>query len=663
MGGAELAVSESQERMAAIVAESDAQTLIKYAESENIEATVVARITERKRLVMTWRGEKIVDIDRAFLDTNGAARRASVVVSPASRTNPSGNELNFCSQRGLAERFDHSIGAGSVFEPFGGKYALTETQVMASLLPAPGTNTASAMAPGFDPHITEADPFGGSVYAVVSSAAKLVAAGVPLDTIHLSLQEYFPNLRDDPSRWGVPFAAMLGAFSAQMGLKIAAIGGKDSMSGSFGGLDVPPTLISFAVGIGDASVLISPEFKSAGHPVYLLETPLDSDGLPDYQALLAAWERYAALLRSGKILSAWSCEADGVYGGILKMALGNMLGFSGDTNGGMWGSIVFEASEKIDGYRLLGHTQEKPELNSVPLCDLRAAWESPLESVFPVKTAQDEAPLIKDERRPAPRIGVSVARPKAVLPVFPGTNCEYDTAAAIERAGGIAETVLIRNLTLEMLQASITELERAIKTAQMMIFPGGFSGGDEPDGSGKFIVSLFKNPRLTEAVHDLLQNRDGLILGICNGFQALIKLGLVPYGKIIPMTANCPTLTRNTIGRHIAKYVTTRVASVNSPWLSRCRAGELYTQPISHGEGRFVATEEVLNTLKTNGQIVFQYTDNPNGSVWAIEGICSPCGRVLGKMTHAERVGKYVAKNVPGNKYLPLFEGGVEYFR
>ncbi|MCL2013595.1 MAG: phosphoribosylformylglycinamidine synthase [Oscillospiraceae bacterium] len=702
LDGTELAVSESQERMAAVVSENDLPALIRYAEMENIEATAVARVTEKQRLVMVWRGKKIVDIEREFLNTNGAERNAAVTVPMLSKKKtPSAamtlkekifrlcNDLNFCSQKGLVERFDSSIGTASVFMPFGGKYALTELQVMAAMIPALKTRTASVMAYGFDPYFTEKDPFGGSAWAVLSSAAKLVASGINPDTIHLSLQEYFPRTNDDPVRWGKPFAAMLGAFSAQMGLNLAAIGGKDSMSGSYGDLDVPPTLISFAVGVCDAKELISPEFKGTENPVYLLETPMDSDGLPDYAALRNLWETYVKLCRERKVLSAWSCESSGVYGGIIKMAMGNMIGFSSIRNDStivndeffdrQWGSILFESSDKLNGFRLIGYTQKTPvlELNEtvLPLKDIRSAWESPLEKVFPVKTEQSgDIPIISDTKQAVPRKGSSFAKPKAIIPVFPGTNCEYDTAAAIERAGGICEVVLIRNLTPDQLQSSVNALEKAITSAQMIVFPGGFSGGDEPDGSGKFIVSLLRNPRLTESVRELIENRDGLILGICNGFQALIKLGLLPYGQIRNMTPDCPTLTFNRIGRHQSLYVSTRVASAASPWLSKCTVGEVTVQPVSHGEGRFTASPQMLKALKANNQISFQYADhngnpsmdiscNPNGSVWAIEGICSPDGRVLGKMAHTERYNEYTARNIPGNKVLPLFEGGIDYFK
>ncbi|MCL2198846.1 MAG: phosphoribosylformylglycinamidine synthase [Defluviitaleaceae bacterium] len=667
--GTELAVSESQERMAIVVEEKDVEALLTHAKSENIEASIIARITKNKRLIMTWRGQKIVDLAREFLDTNGAERCAKIHVPPHTPyTKPTFrlDDLNFCSQKGLVQRFDSTIGNSAVFVPLGGKWEMTETQAMASLLPAKGTSTASVMAYGFDADFTETDPFGGSAYAVTTSVAKLIACGVALDTVHLSLQEYFPRLYDDPTRWGKPFAAMLGAFSAQMGLKIAAIGGKDSMSGSFGDLDVPSTLISFAVGVADASVLISPDFKSADNPVYLLETPLTAEDLPDYNALRGLWQNYTKLIAAGKILSAWACETGGIHGGIIKMSLGNKIGFKSECDfpENQWGSIIFEASEKIENFPLLGYTQSTPTVNSTPIEKLIEDWQKPLENIFPVKVKQTDAPVISSDKKPTAHTGKSFARPKAIIPVFPGTNCEYDTAAAIERAGGTSEIILVRNLTPQALEESILAMEKAIANAQMIIFPGGFSGGDEPDGSGKFIVSLFRNPRLTNAVHELINKNDGLILGICNGFQALIKLGLVPYGQIkSAMTPDCPTLTFNSIGRHQSRYVSARVASVASPWLSECKVGEVYTQPISHGEGRFFATDTTLDELKANGQIAFQYVDeNPNGSVWAIEGITSPCGRVLGKMAHTERYGEFTAKNIPGNKFLPLFEGGIRYF-
>ncbi|MCL1848425.1 MAG: phosphoribosylformylglycinamidine synthase subunit PurQ, partial [Clostridiales bacterium] len=717
LDGTEIALSESQERMAVVVAESDLPAFLKHAESENAPATVIAKVTEEKRLVMRWRGKTIVDIARDFLDINGADRYAAVRIPGNAEGGAAGaagfagadgadakeaagsgtleerlsalaGDLGFCSQKGIAERFDSTVGAASVFVPYGGKYGLTETQVMAALLPKEGVSTASVMSFGFDPYHTEADPFGGSVFAVVSSVAKLIASGVPLDTVHLSLQEFFPSLGDDPHRWGLPFSAMLGAFSAQMGLGIAAIGGKDSMSGSFGELDVPPTLISFAIGVQDAGQLISPEFKEAGHPVYLLETPMGSDGLPDYAALQKAWSEYAGICRSGKVLSAWACEESGVYGGLIKMALGNMIGFTGDAEEAYfsrkWGSILFEAGEALDGFPLVGYTQAAPAFSlgdiQISLDGVRMAWESTLEGIFPTRIDQaGEAPLITDQRKPARRSASPIARPKAVLPIFPSTFSEYDTAAAITRAGGTYEYALIRNLTPEALEASVIHLAKAIADAQMVVFPGGFSGGDDPDGAGRYIAALFRHPRLSEAVHDLLQRRDGLILGIGNGFQALLKLGLLPSGAISPAEAvsaagaGSPGLATNQIGRHQGKYVSTRVASVLSPWLSQCRPGEVYLQPVSYGEGRFVATDAALEALRANGQIAFQYVDhtgapsmdvafNPGGSVWAVEGVSSPDGRVLGKMAHPERDGRYVAQNIPGVIPIPLFAGGVHYF-
>jgi len=696
LDGTELAISESQERMAVVVDKSDVKTLFAYAGNENIEAVEAARITDNNRLQMIWRGRMTVDISRDFLDSFGAKRETEVYVPPVPPAGKKQNnaqlydklirlagDLNFCSQKGLVERFDSSIGAASVFMPHGGKYALTQAQVMAAVLPAPGAKTASVMAYGFDPALTQADPFGGSEHAVITSVAKLVAAGVALDTIHLSLQEYFPRVNDSAARWGLPFAALLGAFQAQMGLEIAAIGGKDSMSGSFGAFDVPPTLISFAVGISDASRLISPEFKKAGSPLYLLDKPRGGNET-DYRALLDNWKRYLSLCAEGMVLSAWAVETGGIYGGVMKMAFGNKIGFCGaedelyddDIRSG---AIIFEAAREIKGCRLLGRTQDVPEFTigktTIPLTELIDAWEKPLEEIFPTRTPMvEKTETITDSRQPVVRKGMSIAKPLAVIPVFPGTNCEYDTEAAIARAGGASKTVLVRNLTPDMLEDSIKELEKAILQAQMIIFPGGFSGADEPDGAAKFIVSLFKNPRLRDAVCNLTENRDGLILGICNGFQALLKLGLLTADSISPTTDRSPTLTFNRIGRHQARYVITRVSSVFSPWMSRCKPGETYLQPVSHGEGRFIAPPEVLNELKANGQIVFQYADyngtpsmdighNPNGSALAIEGIVSPNGRILGKMAHTERYSKYAAQNIPGNKFLPLFEGAADYFR
>jgi phosphoribosylformylglycinamidine synthase len=649
LDGTELAISESQERMAVVIGAGDLAELLEHCAAENIEAVAAAVITEEPRLVMKWRGQKIVDIARSFLDTNGAKRYTDVRVSEPPPVCSSWKDyepdkgsaffLNASepvSQKGLVQRFDSSIGAGSVFMPFGGKYEDVECSVMAALIPTL-PNRASLMAYGFDPYRTKNDPFGGSEHAVITSVGRLVAAGADLDTIHLSLQEYFPRVNDCPERWGKVFAAMLGAFSAQMGLKIAAIGGKDSMSGSFGDLDVPPTLISFACGVGDPALLVSNDIKGMGNPVYALINPAD------YAQLRAVWKKYGELIKAGKVLSADYVPHNG--------------------------TICFEASEELpdsESYEFLEYTTEK--MLAEVKCDK-------LESVFPTKVKQDgTAPTITDERRPVIVAKAKFAQPVAVIPVFPGTNCEYDTQMALERAGGVGRQVLVRNLTPAMLSESILELEKAVKGSQMLIFPGGFSGGDEPDGSAKFIVSLFRNERLTAAVHELLYERDGLILGICNGFQALVKLGLLPTGRVSPITRESATLTYNLIGRHQARYVTTRVASVNSPWLSECKAGEVYLQPVSHGEGRFTAPPTVLERLKADGQIAFQYADfdgvpsmdiahNPNGSDWAIEGITSADGRILGKMAHSERWREHVAKNIPGEKFLPVFEGGVKYYK
>ncbi|MCL2294302.1 MAG: phosphoribosylformylglycinamidine synthase [Spirochaetes bacterium] len=698
MDGTELAIAESQERMAVVIASVDEQKMLALTEAEGLEATAIARVTDNRRLVMYWRGDKIVDIARDFLDTNGAVRHASISVppTPAPYTDiPKGTalpeklltlagDLNFCSQKGMVKLFDSTAGAGTVFMQYGGETASTETQVMAALIPAPGARTASLMAYGFDPFASSADPFMGAVSAVVTSVAKLAAAGADISTVHLSLQEFFPSIKNDPARWGLPFSALLGAFSAELGLGIAAIGGKDSMSGSFEKLDVPPTLISFAVALGEASKLISPEFKKARHPVYLLEAPRMPDGTPDYPALLEKWKLYSELVRNGKVVSGWACEKGGVYGGIMKMSLGNMIGFSGEDDEGLFntpcGSILFEATQPLDGFRLLGYTQSAQELvfgkSVIPISALRTAWENSLEGVFPTKFLQSgAAPLVAAyTKRAAPRSGSAFARPQAVLPVFPGTNGDWDAAAAIQRAGGAAERILIRNLMPDMLRYSAEELEKAIRGAQIIVFPGGYSGDDQPDGSGRYIVSFFQNERLVDAVRDLLENRDGLVLGIGSGFQALVKLGLLPYGQFRPMKADSPTIVCNSIGRHQSRYVTTRVTSTLSPWLSECKTGELYVLPVSHGEGRLVASEEMLCEMEINGQIAFQYVRsngfpsmdiavNPNGSVLAIEGICSPDGRILGKMAHAERYGEYAAKNVLGNKYLPLFEGGIRYFK
>ncbi len=693
LDGTELAISESQERMAVVVSREDAPRFMECAARENLEATCVAEVTEEPRLVMTWRGRTLVDISRAFLNTNGASRTAQASVpvrgipKPLSVGGKAGerfrallSDLNVCSQRGLGERFDGSIGASAVLAPYGGRTGKSPAPLMVSRLPFPDADctTMSAMAYGGDPAILEQNPFLGASYAVVSSVSKLIAAGFDFRRAYLTLQEYFPRLGTEPSRWGLPLSALLGAFEAQKGLGIAAIGGKDSMSGSYRDLDVPPTLVSFAVASGDDDCIL-PDFKGAGHAVYLIEAPQNADGTPDYAGTLAAWD--ILLANRAHILSARAVETGGTAEAVFKLCVGNRIGFEAaeDLFAGVTpGSIVVECGAELPGARLIGHTAENPAITlegeTLSLDELTAVWEAPLEPVFPTRAAgSGEIPTVTCTERSTAHPAVLCNRPRAVIPVFPGTNCEYDTARAVERAGGEAEVVVVRNLNSAMLADSIRETRKALEQAQMLIFPGGFSGGDEPDGSGKFIAAYFRNPELLEAVHALL-DRDGLILGICNGFQALIKLGLVPYGRIRPMDASCPTLTYNNIGRHEARYVTTRVASVKSPWLSLCEPGELYSVPISHGEGRFVADEATLAALQAGGQIAFQYADpegrvsmdiayNPNGSEWAIEGITSPDGRILGKMAHTERAGAGIGMNISGLRYQPIFEGGVRYFR
>ncbi len=725
LDGTELAISESQERMAVVVRAQDAQRFIDAATDENLEAYQVAVVTEQPRMVMTWNGVKIADLSRAFLSSNGAVKHTSVEVpqlAPAVEpmdydadpvqlfqrlaTNP-----NIASQRGLVERFDGSIGSGSVLMPFGGREQQSPAQVMAALLPVgPGheTDTCSVMAHGFDPYRSERNPFVGAAESVVESVAKLAAAGCDPDLAYLSLQEYFEKLRDEPKRWGKPFAALLGALSAQLELNTAAIGGKDSMSGSFLDMDVPPTVVSFAIAPAKAGDIISVEFKKTGDPVYLFSAPKG-----DYAATRAMWKQYHALCKSGKVRAAWAVTTGGVAEGLMKMCFGNRIGFVGEDAlkgellfAPMCGSIVAELTEPVDFGQKIGRTAFPPILEAggayLPLADLVSVWESTLEDVYPTRLKSEEpkeqdnsdlddpsasihcevgldgqndiVDAISYEKRSILVPSTKIARPRAVIPVFPGTNCEYDTANCCLRAGIEPQILVVRNLTNDLLTESAKALEQAISNAQMIILPGGFSGGDEPEGSGKFIAAFFRNPRIRDAVHDLLKNRDGLMLGICNGFQALVKLGLVPYGEIRDMDDTCPTLTFNLIGRHQSRYVTTRVASVNSPWMIKSEVNDEYTVPISHGEGRFVAPPEILKRMLENGQVATQYVDNygnpsmdisanPNGSMQAIEGIFSPDGRVFGKMGHNERCGAWVGRNIPGDKHMPVFESGAAYFK
>ena len=700
LDGTELAISESQERMAVAVAAEDAEKFIALANEENLEATVVATVTEEKRMRENWNGVAIVDLSREFLNSNGAERHADVHVLPGTVWQPQWagstfaeklenlvGDLNVCSQKGLGERFDSTIGASTVLMPYGGKYQLTPTMAMAAKLPVDGeTTTCSGMAWGFNPYLTEADPYRGAYMAVVESVTKLVCAGFRHKDMYLTFQEYFEHLNTAPERWGKPLAALLGALDAQMGLGIASIGGKDSMSGSFEQLDVPPTLVSFATAIGKASRVVSTEFKKPESTVVLVRPIIDPEtGCPNFFSLKANYKIVENMIEEGMVASACSVGYGGIAEALFKMGLGNRIGFKMRADmtthqmfEPMYGSIILEMVSDSPAGMLLGETTKEYTFEScgekLDMAELQEIWESKLEPVYPYRKAGPAVEKINGSLTApaAPKIGV--AKPKVIIPVFPGTNCEYDTAKAFARAGADPEILVIRNLTPADVTASCEALVKAIDNSQIVMLPGGFSGGDEPDGSAKFIASFFRSPAVTEAVRRLLQQRDGLMLGICNGFQALIKLGLVPYGDIRPITAYDPTLTFNTIGRHQSMLVRTRIASTGSPWLSKCAVGDEHTVAISHGEGRFVAPQEVLDTLIKNGQVATQYVDltgtptmdqrcNPNGSVLAIEGITSPDGRVFGKMGHSERSGEYLYKNVTGDKYQPIFEGGVDYFK
>ena len=714
LDGTELAISESQERMAVDVAAEDVDEFLAYAREENLEATVIATVTEDPRMVMTWNGDKIVNLSRKFLASNGASKHQTVHVEAqqsyetpwgegtlAERMNKLVTDINVASNKGLSERFDSTIGAGTVLMPFGGKRQLTPNMAMVAKLPVFGeTTTASAMAWGFNPYIMSKNQFTGAYLSVVESLAKLVAAGFEHEKAYLSFQEYFEKLRDEPERWGKPTAAVLGALMAQVDLGAGAIGGKDSMSGSFENLDVPPTLISFAVAVGSMKRATSPEFKGAGHRIVRIAPRYLADGLtPDKNALLEAFSLVEELTDpSHHIALAVSTPGYGATAeALFKMTLGNRIGLTlnesiaaDDLFKPAYGSFIIELAdnEKIPAASNLVEVGEigtttaeyvfKAAGETLDLANVQEAWESGIESVFPYRSKSDEAgksveTITFDAPKKTVYTGAGVAKPHVVIPVFPGNNCEYDSAAAFERASADVTTLIVNNLTPAAVAESTQALVDEINKSQIVMIPGGFSGGDEPDGSAKFITAFFRAPAVTEAVRDLLKNRDGLMLGICNGFQALVKLGLVPYGDIVPMTAECPTLTFNTIGRHQSRLVRTRVASNLSPWLSRTAVGDVHTVAISHGEGRFVAAEPVLDLLKANGQIATQYVDeagvpgmdltvNPNGSLLAIEGITSPDGRVFGKMGHSERSGNGLYVNVPGNKYQPIFEAGVEYF-
>ena len=701
LDGTELAISESQERMAVVVSAGDAPRFLVLAAEENLEATVVAQVTAEPRLVMHWNGNTIVDIARDFLNSNGAEKHITVEVAkpePFAKQVTGGfgenlaqvaTDLNTCSKRGLSERFDSTIGAGTVLMPFGGKYQQTPIQAMVHKVSVEKghTDDCSLMAWGYNPNLTEKSPYHGAYLAVVESAAKLVATGAAYTDVYLTFQEYFLRVGRDPKRWGQPMAALLGAFAAQKDLGIAAIGGKDSMSGSFEQLNVPPTLVSFAVTTETVDNIVSNEFKAAGHAVRLLTPKYGESGLPDPSSQLALFRQVTQLLRSGAAVSAYTPGMGGPAEAVMKMAFGNGFGFAfagqialEQLFGYAYGSFVLEMTEDVPVGQVLGTVTKDGKFTwreeEVSLSALQKAYEDKLEPVYPCNIGKAPVPVeTLFFTGGQPRVAaVKCARPKVLIPVFPGTNCEYDSAKAMENAGAEAEIFVVRNLTAGDIARSVAEFAGKVDQAQMIFLPGGFSGGDEPDGSGKFITAFLRNGAVREAVTRLLERRDGLMLGICNGFQALIKLGLVPYGKILDADASFPTLTYNVIGRHQSRLVRTRVASNLSPWLAKTQVGQIYTVPISHGEGRFLGDEALVKALASKGQIATQYVDlegqatadvafNPNGSIYAIEGITSPDGRVLGKMGHSERKGHGLYRNVPGKFDMQLFESAVAYFR
>lgn len=701
LDGTELAISESQERMAVVVAKEDVERFIALADGENLEATVVATVKDDPRLTMTWNGKKIVDISREFLNSNGAEKHIDIVPAKAEiyKKEISGSfaenykktvtDLNLCSKRGLSERFDSTIGAGTVLMPFGGKYQQTPIQAMVQKISVEKghTDNCSLMAFGYNPFITEKSPFHGAYLAVVESVCKLIATGTDFKDVYLTFQEYFERPGKDPERWGKPLAALLGAFRAQKEFGIGAIGGKDSMSGTFEKLDVPPTLVSFAVSTDKVSNIVSPEFKQSGHRVVKLSPEYDENNLPKTDSMLTLFDKVTKLLRSGKAVACYTPGMGGIAEAIFKMAIGNGLGFNYNSEltteeifGLDYASFLLEVTEDIPQAKLIGTILDDGRITykDEELCisKLQREYEERLESVYSCDLDGEKDKLenisFTEKKYHAP--AVKTAKPRVLIPVFPGTNCEYDSAKAVTDAGADAEIFVINNLSSDGIARSVESFASEVANSQMIFIPGGFSGGDEPDGSGKFITAFFRNSAIKEQVTELLEKRDGLMIGICNGFQALIKLGLVPFGKIMDTDAHCPTLTFNSIGRHQSRIVTTRVASANSPWLSGTRVGELYNVPISHGEGRFIAEPEMLAQLIANGQVATQYVDaegdatndilyNPNGSVAAIEGILSPDGRVLGKMGHSERIGSGLYKNVPGNYDMQLFKSAVRYFK
>ena len=715
LDGTEIAISESQERMALVVDPKDVDKMLAYAAEENLEAVPVAVVTESPRLVLNWRGKTIVDLSRAFLDTNGAHQETTVTVEVPTRE---GNvfdkqevkdvkgkwlsmlsSLNVCSQKGLVEMFDSTVGASSVFLPYGGVHQMTETQAMVAKLPMSKgkCDTVTMMSYGYDPYLSSWSPYHGATYAVLDSVAKIVANGGDFHKIRFTFQEYFKRMTEDPKRWGTPFSALLGAYSAQLGFGLPSIGGKDSMSGSFydeehGEIDVPPTLVSFAVDISDTKHVVSPEFKKAGSKIVLFTIEKDAHDLPVYSQIMDGYEKIYRDMESGKIISAYAVEGAGVAEAVSKMAFGNHLGVKiehdvdpRDFFAPAWGDIVCEVpADKVGelqmSYRVIGEVTDKAAFEygnvSIALDEALKTWDAALEDVFPTESAVKKEE-VKNEVFKAENVVIcnhKIGTPTVFIPVFPGTNCEYDSTKAFERAGAKVITKVFKNMSAEDIRDSVEVYRKSIEESQIAMFPGGFSAGDEPEGSAKFFATAFRNEVLKDEIMKLLNERDGLMLGICNGFQALIKLGLVPEGKIVEQKPDSPTLTYNTIGRHVSKMVNLKVVSNKSPWLAGAELGGVYTNPVSHGEGRFVAPKEWIDKLFANGQVATQYVDlngvptmdeywNPNGSFMAIEGITSPDGRVYGKMGHAERRGDYVAKNITGEQDLKLFESGVKYFK
>lgn len=714
LDGTELAISESQERMAVVLDKENVDLFIDYAKEENLEAVVVAEVTDSNRLIMKWKTNNIVNVSRDFLNTNGAPAYSEVYVKAPENKDffsqyeeayglkdkwmETLSELNVCSQKGLVERFDSTIGSSTVVMPFGGKYQDTPVEAMAAKIPVLNgeTNTTTIMSHGFNPYLSNWSPYHGAMFSIVEAVSKIVAMGGDYKGIRLSLQEYFERLGKDSTRWGKPFAALLGALRAQMEFGIGAIGGKDSMSGSFKDMDVPPTVVTFAVNVVDHSdKIITPEFKQAGSKVVLIKTAFDEKNIPDFSQMKANFDRINKLVNENKVISASSVKQGGLCEAVSKMCFGNKIGFVSENDKNInwfypyYGSIVLEFNGDIDlaceleaiDYIELGNTIEKSVIKiddlELPIDEVLNTWIQPLEEIFPSKIKSRDESLQKNiniEHTSVNKVSIIYTKPKVFIPVFPGTNCEYDTARAFEKAGATVNTYVFNNLTPENIPLSVERMIKEIEKAQIIALPGGFSAGDEPDGSGKFIATVFRNPKIKEAVMEFLKNRDGLMIGICNGFQALIKLGLVPYGEIRDLDSSSPTLTYNEIGRHVSCMVNTKIVSKLSPWLNGVNVGDVHTVPVSHGEGRFVGSREVIEELFRNGQVATQYVDlegkatmdmpfNPNGSYYAIEGITSPDGKVFGKMAHSERIGAGVHKNIYGEKDQKIFESGVNYFK